>query len=504
MDRFITTHRLRKTCEPTPLWTLTTLDEGGLSAPATVMVPGVWEDVPGLKNYRGHAVYEKQLTCGGTLRFVFGGVSFRAKVWLDDTLLGTHYGAYGAFDFLAEDVPFGEHTLRVEVDNLFGGDSALHIPNDYYSYGGITRPVSIEQLGSAYITALNITPRRKGRIWMADVEVTIRSITDEAQKIDVDVKAGPTSITWKHRSLPAREDITLSTTLIAPGVTCWSPEHPQLYAAEAVLWLNDEPADDLCDRFGFREIQAEGNQLLLNGEPLFIKGVNRHEDYANFGCAVPESAMAHDVQLIRDLGCNLVRTCHYPNDPRFLDLCDQYGLLVWEEAHARGLVEERMRHPHFMEQTMLSVHEMISQHRNHPSIILWGCLNECEDTTDFGADCYRATLNEIRAQDASRPATAALLDRKGSLILADCDVVSLNLYPAWYHNTPWLRTLQTSVPGQMTTAVRKSLSLSVRLAPAASQATTTPSGRPNGRKNARLPSSANKLKQPCPLRMSMV
>ncbi|MBR2718809.1 MAG: beta-glucuronidase [Clostridia bacterium] len=436
MDRIITTHGLRKVCEPTPVWTFTTLDPGGLSQPVNALVPGAWESIPGLKNYRGRAVYEKQLNCGGTLRFVFGGVSFRAKVFLDDRLLARHYGAYTAFDCLAEDVPFGRHTLRVEVDNLFGGDSALHVPNDYYSYGGITRPVTVEQLGSAYITRLHVTPKRRGRMWLAQVEVALRSISDEDQTVDVELKAGPGAVSWKRRSLSARGEITLTAELMAPGVTPWTPENPQLYTAEAVLWLEGEPADDLRDRFGFREVKAEGGRLLLNDEPILIKGVNRHEEYAQFGCAVPVEAMVQDVQLMKDLGCNLVRTCHYPNDPRFLDLCDQYGLMVWEEAHARGLSLQQMQHPAFMEQTMLCIDEMIAQHRNHPSIILWGCLNECDDEHDEGAAIYRQCFRRIHELDASRPMTAALLGRTTSQVLADMDVVSMNLYPLWYHDTP--------------------------------------------------------------------
>lgn len=436
MERLITTHRLRKVCEPTPIWTLMTLDKGGLDAPAPAMVPGVWEAIPGLKNYRGRAVYEKKLNCGGTLRFVFGGVSFRARVYLDDTLLAQHYGAYTAFGCLAEDVPFGTHTLRVEVDNLFGGDSALHVPNDYYSYGGINRPVTIEQLGSAYITSLHVTPRCRGRIWQAELSATVRSLSDEEQTIDVEAKVGSAAISWKHRCLPARESITLTATLPVPGVTPWSPENPQLYQAEAVLWLDGEPADDLCDRFGFREVRVEGDQLLLNGQKVFIKGVNRHEEYANLGCAVPVEAMVQDVQLMRDLGCNLVRTCHYPNDPRFLDLCDQYGLMVWEESHARGLSLERMQHPEFMHQTMTCMEEMVEQHHNHPCIVLWGCLNECDDVSDEGAEIFRQCYRKLHQLDASRPMTAALLDRTGSKVLGDSDVVSMNLYPLWYHDTP--------------------------------------------------------------------
>ena len=87
----------------------------------------------------------------------------------------------------------------------------------------------------------------------------------------------------------------------------------------------------------------------------------------------------------------------------FLDLCDEMGLLVWEEAHARGLQEEQMRNPNFMPQTRQCVREMVAQHRNHPSIFIWGCLNECADNCDYGADCYREVIRPISIYRFSLP-----------------------------------------------------------------------------------------------------
>ena len=143
------------------------------------------------------------------------------------------------------------------------------------------------------------------------------------------------------------------------------------------------------------------------------------------------------------MNANAVRTCHYPNDPRFLDLCDQCGLMVWEESHARGLSLAQMQHPRFMEQTLECLREMVAQHRNHPCIVLWGCLNECDDASDEGAACFRRCFHTLRELDGSRPVTAAILDREGGQVLADEDVVSVNAYPGWYHDTPTVRHLET-------------------------------------------------------------
>ena len=432
MDRLFPTHEIRRSREAGPLWTLTTPDDGGLSAPEPFLVPGTVEALPRLRNYRGRAVFEQEIECGGNVRLWFGGVSFRAKVWLDGALLAEHYGAYNGFETLATDVMPGRHALRVEADNRFGPDSALHVPNDYYSYGGITRPVLIERVADAWIAGLRVTPTLADGRWSAKVSVDVRGLRDVPQSLTLrlDVDGGePAELPV---AVPPMGTTTLTALVPCPDARPWSPDSPALSAVRATLLFEGEPVDDLIDRFGFREVRVDGGRLLLNGRPLALRGFNRHEDYAEFGCAVPVEAMMQDLRLMREMGCNFVRTCHYPNDPRFLDLCDALGMLVWEESHARGFDEQGMRHPAFMDQLRLSTREMVTQHFNHPSIILWACLNECADDTDFGAACYRETLALLRALDGSRPVTAALLARPGGKVYAECDVVSVNLYAQWY------------------------------------------------------------------------
>ncbi len=434
MERLFNTHIIRESRECDPVWTLSTPDEGGLSLSEKVVVPGVWESTPALRNYRGRGIYEQKIVCGGHLRFVFGGVSFRARVFLDDRLIGEHYGAYTAFDMVARNVPDGEHMLRVEADTRFDADSALHIPNDYYCYGGISRPVTVEKLGRAYIARCRVTPRRTPDGWAADAEVTVRNLDAEPfcgklrlglagaeEKMAITV-AGNTSSAFTFSFFCGHPDL-------------WSPENPALYPVSAELWTDGRAVDDLIERIGFREIRMEGRKLLLNGRSLQLKGFNRHEEYGSFGLSVPLEGMMQDIHLMKNLGANCVRTCHYPNDPRFLDLCDETGMLVWEESHARGFSEERMRHPRFMEQLRLCTEEMISQHIHHPSVFVWGSLNECADDTEYGAACYREIFSLIRRLDPSRPVTAALLERPGGKVYGDMDIVSVNLYPQWYHGT---------------------------------------------------------------------
>ena len=416
------------------MWTLTTLDEKGLSAPMKVLVPGAWETIPALHNYRGRAVYEQKLSCDGNVRFVFGGVSFWAKVYLDDVLIGEHYNAFTAFEAVARGVAPGEHTLRVEVDNRFSEESTLHFGNDYYSYGGITRPVAAEVLDDVYVRQLHVTPIWSDKGWQAQVEATVASLADEPLDCSVCVEVADSVAAVNDVEVSPNGETVVSCVVDCPGVTAWTVDAPVLYSVSAAVIVDGEPVDDLNDRFGFRTVEVVGKDILFNGEKLIIKGFNRHEEYGPFGCTIPVEAMAHDILLMKDMGCNAVRTCHYPNDPRFLDLCDEMGLLVWEESHARGIQEHTMRLPNFRPQNLACTREMVAQHYNHPAIFIWGCLNECSDDTDYGADCYRETFRLLDELDPSRPMTAALLERPGGKVFGDSDVVSVNIYPQWYYN----------------------------------------------------------------------
>ena len=309
MQRLFPTHLIRKSESAAPLWTLSVLDRD--MPPMKALVPGAWEMIPALHNYRGRAAYEQTVFAGGNVRFVFGGVSFWAKVYLDGELLAEHYGAYTAFDAIAKNIPYGEHVLRVEVDNRFSEESALHFPNDYYSYGGITRPVDIEHLGDVYVRQLHVTPVRTAEGWQARVEAIVANLTDAALSCDVRLEAAEQEALVPVEVAPCGETVIVQV-IDCPDVQAWEVDAPALYDVSAVIETDGEPVDDLRDRFGFRTVEIAGKDILFNGKKLTIKGFNRHEEYGPFGCTIPVEAMAHDILLMKDMHCNAVRTCHYP------------------------------------------------------------------------------------------------------------------------------------------------------------------------------------------------
>ena len=438
MVRAFETHKIRKTQELSgSLWDFQTLPEEGEAVRLKTPVPGCWQSEPETLTYRGKACYERKFSASGNIRLEFKGVSHTAQVYVDDKMAVEHYNAYTPFSAVVKDLPAGEHTLKVCVDNSFGPDSALHVPNDYQTYGGITRPVVLEELAEQYVDGLHFTPYLQEGQWYASVEASVANLSEKYFEGRLELYLdGEGFVSLSIHAEPGKTASFSTGEIAFPQAEAWCPENPRLYLLSAALCAQDgQQVDDLIDRVGFREIKTEGKNILLNGRKLRIKGFCRHEDHPQFGCSLPYAAMCRDLSLMRDLGANSVRTSHYPNDELFLDLCDETGMLVWEENHARGLSEEDMRNPNFERQCEDCIREM-KAHYNHPSIYIWGILNECASHTEYGRECYRKQLELIRSLDQSRPCSFASCQFKTDICFDLPDVVSYNIYPQWYHDTP--------------------------------------------------------------------
>ncbi|MGN0778482.1 MAG: glycoside hydrolase family 2 protein [Aristaeellaceae bacterium] len=431
MFRLFEEHQIRPSHTLEGVWKLTTLD--GAERTYSAIVPGIWEAIPQLAQYRGKVRYERVFTTAadGNLLLRFGGVSHTADVLLDGQPIGHHYDAFTGFRCAVPGVKAGQHTLTVLVDNSFSEASTLHIPNDYYSYGGITRPVGVEVIPAAYMDRMAFVPEQAEGAWAATVTVTIKAVQDsEAATVRVCVADGCAEAPVPAMKAGEEANVTLS--VRCADVEPWGVLDAHLYDLQAVLTVGGTPVDDLIDRVGFRAVQVQGEDILLNGQKVYIKGFNRHEDFGSQGCAVGVNSMMEDLQLMLDMGVNSVRTCHYPNDPRFLDLCDELGMLVWEECHSRAIPGEIMRTPLFKEQISQSAREMVLQHYNHPCIYTWGLLNECESETEFGRSMYSHVIDLLHSLDAHRPVTFASCRFFKDVCLDLVDIASFNIYPLWY------------------------------------------------------------------------
>ena len=439
MIRTFKTHDVRKQMELTEsLWEFEPCAGNYAGQKFPVAVPGCWENHPLFADYRGEGIYRKTFQAQGNVRIECKGVSHTATVYLDGQEVGHHYNAYTPFSVVVNDLEPGRHMLEIKADNRFHKDSALHVPNDYMSYGGISRGVVVEELNDLYLEYVHVKTYRENEQWHVQVKAAVNVLKigqNEEEDITIQGKIKDAAFEWKLTDT-AKKHYEFCTDLKINGIEEWSPETPVLYHVELQMLREDEVIDDLIERFGFREICVQGKYILLNGKRLRIKGVCRHEDHPDYGCALPYQTIYNDLVLIRQMGANSIRTAHYPNDEILLDLCDELGILVWEENHARGLEEDRMKHPLFEEQAEQVIREMIFYHYNHPCIFIWGILNECASETLFGRSCYEKQFRLIREMDDSRPCTFASCKFFGDICFDLPDVISCNLYPRWYVDKP--------------------------------------------------------------------
>lgn len=433
MIRTFLTHEVRETKDLEGLWEFYTMDEDGEKAcKYNLMVPGCWENHPELGRYRGKGVYRKKviLDKNANIRFLFQGVSHTAEVFFDGIKRKEHYNAYTAFEVLLPGIEKGEHVLEMIVDNSFTSQSSLHIPNDYYTYGGIIRPVVMEYIPDIFISGLQCIPHYEEGVWKISLEVQIENLLNIPVSVLGELCVAQTKVIMESADVLGtvkwKQDIDV------PGVFPWSPQNPALYTIKMQLKDQAKVLDDLIDRVGFRVVTIEKERIFLNGEQIFFKGFNRHEDFPGSGCSLSFGEMNRDIDLILSSNANLIRTSHYPNDDRFIDLCDEKGIMVWEESHARGLTQEQMMHPDFRKQSLDGIEEMIESHRNHPSILIWGLLNECASDTEYGRICYTEQIQKIRELDQSRPVTFASDRHYKDSCFDLADIVSMNIYPGWY------------------------------------------------------------------------
>lgn len=340
---------------------------------------------------------------GKRLFLQFDGAAHIASVFVNGRETVTHRCGYTAF--------------RVEITGLvrYGADNLVAVRLDctenpaippfgfvidYLTYGGLYREVWLDVREQAYIEDIFVTTPAAGRVR------AVLTVSGGQQHVRLRVLDGEVCLA-ECGGDGSEFDVSV------PNAAQWSPEHPKLYTLEAML----DNGDTQRVSFGFRTAEFRADELYLNGERVFMRGLNRHQSYPYIGYAAPESLQREDARILKhELGCNAVRTSHYPQSRYFIDECDREGLLVFTELpgwqHIGG--EE------WKAQAVENVREMIMQYRNHPSIVLWGVrINESVDDDDL----YRRTNALAHELDPSRATSGVRYLEKSSLLE---DVYSYN------------------------------------------------------------------------------
>ncbi len=344
----------------------------------------------------------------------FDGVMVAATVYVNGTSAGPeHRGGYTPFSLDVTDLvkPGEENLLAVRVDSTerpdippFGGVV------DYLAFGGIYRDVSLRIVDPIYIKDIFAVPKdvlsdRK----TVDISATIVNTTDEELEIDLtaSIGGGAASISG-DLELPARGEAKITFGLPGLEARLWDLDTPTLYEAAVEL----DNGDRLATRVGFRTIEFVRGALRLNGKPIELRGLNRHQTYPYIGAAAPARLQVRDALILKyDLACNIVRASHYPQSRHFLDACDEIGLLVFEEIPGWQHIGDEA----WKQLALRDVEAMIVRDRNRPSIVLWGVrINESRDDHDF----YTRTNELARKLDPSRP-TGGVRAFAGSELLED-------------------------------------------------------------------------------------
>jgi len=410
----------------------------GLPTSHPVSVPSVWNTELGLLLYEGAGWYQKKFyTQGGCLRFCFDAVLTQADVWLDDIHLGQHYGGFCQFSFIENDVAPGFHTLTVRADNRFDAYSIPMAKVDWYHYGGISRNVTVETLNgicalhNQFHYTLNETLDRS--VCRLDVELYNASktpvTTTLTAKLDAHILfSGKVTLGGKESRVFTTPDVSLD------NLRLWSMEEPNLYTIEITT-----DTDDLLDRTGFRKVSTDGSRILLNGKPIELRGINRHEDHPDWGFAFPPQLMTRDLDIIENMNCNSIRASHYPNAPIFVDMLDERGITFWSEIPiwGHGYTEESLGDPIIVERGLQMHREMVKYYYNHPSILIWGMHNEIPIGNENAYKLTELYYNFLKSKGGDRLVTYAT-DRVGALDrICPCDIVSVNAYCGWYQDESW-------------------------------------------------------------------
>jgi len=415
---------------------------GRMSFDDEIYVPSCWNFQIGRYDYTGPAWYCKKFSTDQTKnsRFIFDSVSGQATVYLDGAELGGHYGSYTRFQFDVPSLKPGEHTLVVRVDNTVNDVDTMPLKFvDWYVYGGIYRPVKLEQFDDVSIDRIHITTEwRKLNVNKVTVKTVVKNWTHSPYSDEFELYIDSQKTLQQKVTIPAlsTQEVVFELEDFKPQL--WDTESPKLYSFQVKC-----RSDDLIERSGFRKIETSGRKILLNGREIFIKGVNRHNDNPELGYAINGPLIQRDMQIIKDLGANAIRGSHYPNDPLVLDYCDQMGFLFWEEIPFWNHPAESLASPVLETRARLAMREMIERDFNHPSIIFWSIQNESKSSSQEGLALFSKLASDIRMMDSSRLVTFASACGKNDICFNLVDVICWNTYPGWYDDDEPLDSLDT-------------------------------------------------------------
>jgi len=434
----------------------TGIDSGwfsGLAGGRPIAVPSSWnEQFEDGRDFLGPGWYQTSFDLpwgwdGKRIVLRFGSVNYLAEVWLNDKPLGMHEGGHLPFEFdITAFVQATGNKLVVRVDGRLAFDRvppgnvtgdpvdffASHAGNypqaqfDFFPFCGIQRPVLVYATARDFVRDVTVQTEFTGSGGRVHVHVESSAAIPSKARFHL-------SGHGHHSTVEAAfSGEVAEATLDVPDVLLWSAGNPNLYNLSIELVQDRDIVDSYSMKIGVRTIRVDGNQLLLNDQPVYLTGFGRHEDFSVVGRVYLPALIVKDYALLHWIGANSFRTSHYPYSEQMLDLADQLGFLVIDETPAVGLYfrEDGLEKRRAL--CLQYVNEMMARDKNHPSVIMWSLANEPHSTAPHARPFFEQLYAQAKSLDATRPVTLVSFLGVDEQAFEFCDLVCLNRYFGWY------------------------------------------------------------------------
>jgi beta-galactosidase len=375
----------------------------------------------------------------------FDGIYMNSDVWINEHHLGNHPYGYTSFHYdLTPYLKEGDNVIAVRVDNSKEPNSR------WYTGSGIYRNVWLVNVSPLHIPYLGVivsTPKVSKDYASVKIKVIIENNLNTSengflQSVLVDSHGLEVSNSQKFFSLRNNKSIELTQILNIDSPKLWSVETPCLYKLHSIIMQGNNIIDEVITTIGLRDINYDVDKgFFLNGVHTKLNGVCLHHDAGSVGAAVPIQIWKYRLEKLKKMGCNAIRTSHNPPAPEFLDLCDEMGFLVMDEAFDEWKIGKREfgYHEYFDKWWKSDLSSMIDRDRNHPSVVLWSVGNEIpEQKTEEGAKLLNSLITAVHKKDPSRPVTSACdnIAADGGettpSFLKQLDIVGYNYVDRWH------------------------------------------------------------------------
>lgn len=406
----------------------------------TLQVPGDWNtQKEKLYYYEGSVWYRKKFDAPAAKKsdrqfIYFGAVNYRADVYLNGKKLGVHVGGFTPFHYEVTGKlnPKG-NSLIIKVDNKRHADAVPTLNTDWWNYGGITREVKLFNVPRTFIRDYKIA------LTSLEQKTVTGSVLLDGAKGGEKIQLRLPELNIKQ-TLTADKNGNANFSFSVPEAQLWSPETPKLYSVQI-----SSSGDKLSDNIGLRTITTKGKQLLLNGKPLFLRGISVHEEYSADGGGRVSNAKEAQTLLgwAKELNANFVRLAHYPHNEDMVRLADQMGLLVWSEIPVYWTINWKNEATYQNAEAQLAA--MIERDKNRAAVIIWSLANETP-VSEARNHFLGRLAKKARELDNTRLLSAAMekyyrSDNPNIAVVEDpladlVDMVSFNQYIGWYDGLP--------------------------------------------------------------------